>query len=111
MAGTTCQEAYQPAANAQERFSTLREASFQEESIDDTFSVQDDQSPESSNQVLGSIATSDSSTPGSSTHASPDPDSSDHLSAEARAHIKEELIKEQRERTKELVDAAWQSLE
>lgn len=51
------------------------------------------------------------SQPAGAPAAAAEPDGDERLSSEARRFLKDELLEQQRARTKELVDAAWQSLE
>lgn len=66
---------------------------------------------QSREDLLSIIESNGVSQPADAPGAAAEPDGDERLSSEARRFLKDELLEQQRARTKELVDAAWQSLE
>lgn len=66
---------------------------------------------QSREDLVSIIESNGVSQPAGAPAAAAEPDGDERLSSEARRFLKDELLEQQRARTKELVDAAWQSLE
>jgi hypothetical protein len=92
-----CQEVYQPAAAAEERFKAVR-------------SLGAGPTPQPAPALQIEVSAAEPS-PGPPSALEPTPQPASSLSEEAKGFLRDELLAEQRQRTQELVDAAWQSLE